>query len=126
MGAVTAKCKVCGQPALHGSFCSKRCYGISVQEKLTAGKGEPDLPPLNTDNIAMEGYIALVQAIVKKARSDFLLFPAGSYDRNKVEQFFLSDYFEVLTGLNGEEILKDLRKEYEERKRRKGKRRGSE
>jgi hypothetical protein len=67
-----------------------------------------------------QGAINLVQAIVKKAMQDFMATTPGSDARKEVEDFFLSDHFQALTGGDGSVVLKTLNEQYE-KKRKKGK-----
>lgn len=73
--------------------------------------------------IDTQGAFTLVEAIVDKAKHDFVTFKEGTYWHEDAKQFFLSAHFENLTGLNGEAILKELQPEYErkQQKKRKGK-----
>lgn len=126
MDTLITKCKVCGRPATYGNYCSKQCCGTDTQVKRASEQIEPDMPPLNGDNIATDGYVALVKAIVEQAKTDVVTQSPDSAFRIDAERFFQSSYFEVLTGLDGKTILHRLRREHIERKRRKEKRYGLE
>ena len=75
---------------------------------------------MRNKTINEQGAINLVQGIVDRAVKDFMVTKPGTYQRQEVEEFFLSDHFEMLTGTNGSGILEQLRKQYEE-KQKKGK-----
>lgn len=64
------------------------------------------------------GFENLVAGICRQAREDFIKYPPGSGRRISAERFFRSDYFAVLTGLDGEAILRDLAKKYNQKQRR--------
>lgn len=57
-----------------------------------------------------DGAQALLEAIVQQAMIDFHASQPFSTERQEVERFFRSSYFEDLTGLNGRAILKKLTK----------------
>lgn len=61
--------------------------------------------PLDPDGAQM-----LVEGIVQQAMIDFRSSHPFSTERQEVERFFRSSYFESLTGLNGRTILKKLAK----------------
>lgn len=61
--------------------------------------------PLDPDGARM-----LVEGIVQQAVIDFQSSQPFSTERQEVERFFRSSYFESLTGLNGRAILKKLTK----------------
>ena len=69
--------------------------------------------------MSSEGFFHLVSAIVSQAKADVLLNSPESFVRQDAERFFLSDYFETLTGLDGFEILCKLQDIYEEKQRKK-------
>ena len=75
---------------------------------------------MSIKTIHEQGAINLVEGIVDRAVKDFMVTTPDSEARKEVERFFLSDYFEALTGLNGSEFLEQLRKRYNE-KHKKGK-----
>lgn len=47
------------------------------------------------------GAANLVEAIVRRAAVDYLKTKPGGESEKEIEGFFLSDYFETLTGKNG-------------------------
>ena len=57
------------------------------------------------------GVFNLVQAIVKQAAKDYRVVrhEKESYEKNKLEKFFLSKWFSDLTGLDGEMVLGRLK-----------------
>lgn len=59
-----------------------------------------------------KGVEYLVQAILEQASRDFFDSKPGSESRKEVERFFLSDHFAILTGLEGQVVLKRLQAEY--------------
>lgn len=64
------------------------------------------------------GYENLANAIVAQAVDDYRRLLRGKRVQNKVtkkdcEKFFLSQWFESLTQVDGKKILKRLQKEYE-------------
>lgn len=61
--------------------------------------------PLDPDGVQM-----LVTGIVQQAVIDFHSSRPFSTERQEVERFFRSNYFDWLTGLNGRAILKKLTK----------------
>lgn len=50
----------------------------------------------------------LIQVIVDRAATDYLHAPEESGMRQDAEKFFLSEWFECLTGFDGRTGLKDL------------------
>ena len=68
------------------------------------------------------GVQNLVRAIVSRAKRDFMSSPPGSVMHEETKQFFLSDYFTSLTGLQGEPILRDLQAAYDEKRQKKHRR----
>jgi len=62
--------------------------------------------------ICDQGAINLAEAIVDRAVKDFMNSKPGSKEREEIEEFFLSDYFELITGANGSAFLKKLQDEY--------------
>ena len=78
---------------------------------------------MSSRTIHEQGAIKLVQAIVERAVKDYMVTKPGSYERKEVEDFFLSDYFEALTGSDGSVMLEQLQNRYNEKqkKARKGK-----
>lgn len=65
-----------------------------------------------------KGFENLVAGICRQASEDYMKHPPGSIARVGVERFFRSDYFAVLTQLDGEAILRDLAKAYNHKTRR--------
>lgn len=116
------KCQECGKQmefklgAYIKPFCSKRCSDIHREKMYNAPDNGPAMPPLKVESITDEGYIALVKAIVARACHDVTHFKPGTQIRIQAEKFFESDHFANLTGLDGEAILRDLRKKAEKRK----------
>lgn len=72
---------------------------------------------VSTKTINEQGAINLVQAIVDRAVNDFMVTKPGSDARKEIENFFLSDYFESLTGSDGSVMLKQLQKRYNEKQK---------
>ena len=54
------------------------------------------------------GYTQLWIAVINQAVNDYRNYPKM---RSEVARFFKSDYFEKMTGVNGEVILNRLKKE---------------
>ena len=75
---------------------------------------------MNTRTINDEGAIRLVEAIVDRTVTDFMVTTTGNDSRRNIEREILSDHFEALTGLKGSELLKKLNEKYD-KKHRKGK-----
>ncbi len=69
----------------------------------------------------MNGYIELANAIIAQAAKDYRtalnqlsLNPndkAAQREKKSIERFFHSDWFSILTDLNGELLLKKLKEE---------------
>ena len=67
----------------------------------------------------MNGYIELAKAIIAQAAKDYRaalnqlsLNPndkVAQRERNSIERFFRSDFFSILTNLNGEVLLAKLK-----------------
>lgn len=77
---------------------------------------------MSIKTINEQGAINLVRAIVNQAAKDFMHTTPDSDARKLIEWFFLSDYFEMLTGSSGIALLSHLRRRYNEKqKTRKGK-----
>ena len=57
------------------------------------------------------GIFNLVQAIVKQAAKDYrdVRYKDESYEKEKLEEFFLSKWFNDITGLDGEMVLGRLK-----------------
>lgn len=77
---------------------------------------------MNLERVERENLDALVRAIVKQAAYDWRQAMAvlkrepdcgqAEIKRIECERFFLSDYFHMLTGLDGTMVLNRLRKEF--------------
>jgi len=106
-------CKGCGKPmearSRHDArhFCSKKCYGQYLHNKK-----EVEYTPSGRRYVHPQGFDNLVSAICAQARHDYLKHPPGHYMRMDAEMFFKSDYFAVLTQLDGHAILRDLMRIY--------------
>lgn len=115
------KCQECGQRMVFKAgvkirqFCSKECSDAFHEKEYNHPSTGPVMPHLKAEDITDEGYIALVKAIVARASHDVTHFKPGTRVRVEAEQFFESDYFTALTGLDGAAILRELHREYEER-----------
>mgnify|MGYP003292675617 CR=1 FL=1 len=94
-------------------FCSKQCSEAFKEKEYNHPSNGPVMPHLKAENITDEGYIALVKALVSRTSLDVTHFKPGTRARMDAEQFFESDYFTALTGLDGEPILRKLHEEYE-------------
>lgn len=101
-------------------FCGKVCYGRFLNRKRE--REVDDVPMPRLIDIHPDGYDALVCAIIRQAREDVLKYSASNHIRQDAEDFFLSEYFEQLTDLDGFEILYKLTEIYNERQRQKVKR----
>lgn len=66
-----------------------------------------------------DGAQWLIQAIVDRATKDYLYAPEASDVYWDAVRFFLSDWFECLTGLDGRATLKNLKTERAKKHRRK-------
>jgi len=115
-------CKNCGAPMFaekqldKRQFCSKRCFGAFLHMQ----RAKPYAGGQRIKDIHPEGYNALVRAIVSQAKSDVLTRKPESWIREDAENFFLSPYFETMTGLDGFEILYKLTQQYDEKQKKKG------
>lgn len=69
-----------------------------------------------------DGAQWLIQAIVDRAVQDYMHAPEESGLRQDATQFFLSEWFEQLTGFDGKTALKRLKAEYD---RKHGKKKGA-
>lgn len=113
---VNRKCKECGKlmtfklAADARQFCSKACFYANRKKQLNAPGNGPAMPPLKAEDITDDGYIAIVKAIVSRASRDVTNFKPGTQARIQAEKFFESEYFNVLTGLDGQAVLSGLRK----------------
>lgn len=116
------KCQECGKWMYfrlgvgYKPFCSKRCSDIHKEKMYNHPDNGPAMPRLKVENITDEGYIALVKAIVARASHDVTKFKPGTQVRIQAEKFFESEHFSNLTGLDGEAILRDLRKKADKKK----------
>lgn len=116
------KCLECGEPmyfrvGVHiRQFCCKECSDKFKEKQYNSPETGPLMPHLKAENITDEGYVSLVKAIVARASHDVTHFKPGTRVRVEAENFFLSDHFNALTGLDGEAILRDLRKKAEKKK----------
>lgn len=120
-------CKMCGAPmvarTIHDrrSFCGKKCYGAFNRLKWDERKMSLlGLDQQRSKYIHPNGYNNLVRAIVRQAREDVMSHKPDNWIRQDAENFFLSDYFEQLTNLDGFEILYKLSQMYEEKHQKKG------
>ena len=75
---------------------------------------------MSIKTIDTEGAIRLVEAIVDKAKQDFITFKEGTEWHEDAKHFFLSEHFYKMTGLNGEKIIRDLMPLYEQKQKKKG------
>ena len=77
-------------------------------------KAMEKMPPtkLNPETMDEEGCMRLVKAICAQAANDYraVRHRERSIVKEEIESFFLSDYFEQLTGLDGGMILERLKK----------------
>lgn len=64
-------------------------------------------------DIDPQGAENLVQAIVNRAITDYMHAPESSGLRQDAAKFFLSEWFEQLTGFNGKDVLKKLQADYD-------------
>lgn len=103
------------------SFCGKKCYGafnrLKWDERKMSLLGQ-DQP--RSRYIHPNGYNNLVRAIVRQARDDVMSHKPDNWIRQDAENFFLSEYFEQLTNLDGFEILNKLSRMYEEEQQKNG------
>lgn len=72
-------------------------------------------------DIDPQGAEYLVAAIVGRAIQDFMHAPDSSGLRKDAAKFFLSPWFEQLTGFDGKPVLKQLKAEYDKKHPKKGK-----
>lgn len=94
------------------SFCSKQCYSMDREKRFASEDSGPPMPPLKVEDITDEGYIALMKAVVSRAGQDVSKYKPGTQIRVSAENFFRSDWFSALTGLDGKLILRELQEEY--------------
>ncbi|MDO5396886.1 MAG: hypothetical protein Q4G33_03055 [bacterium] len=64
-----------------------------------------------------ENYELLANAIVVQAAKDYMR-AKSQIVRNEVKNFFLSDWFSILTNMDGRRILKKLEKERQKKRHR--------
>lgn len=64
------------------------------------------------ENLNTDGCLELVKAIIHQAKRDFMRTKPGTSAREEVEDFFLSEHFEGLTGVDGKVVLPVLHQEY--------------
>ena len=55
-----------------------------------------------------DGYMQLWIAVIRRAVNDYRNYPLM---RSEVARFLKSDYFERMTGVNGQEVLDRIKKE---------------
>lgn len=99
-------------------YCSNLCENMSKEMKLAREDSGPPMKPLTAKDITDDGFVALVEAIVERASHDVTHFSPGTEYRTSAENFFKSEFFAALSGLEGEPILRDLQEEYNKRNRR--------
>lgn len=63
------------------------------------------------------GYTALANAIIEKAVKEYRSAYATPQSRNVLKRFFLSDWFAVLTELDGRVLIFRLEQEIENKKK---------
>ena len=68
-----------------------------------------------------QGAEYLVQAIVDRAIQDYMHATESSGLRTDAAKFFLSPWFEQLTGFSGKDVLKKLQADYDLKHQKKGK-----
>ena len=117
------KCHECGKQMFFKveqpikPFCCKECSDKWHERDYNDPKNGPVMPRLKKENITDEGYVAIVKAIIGRAGRDVSNFKPGTRCRVLAEEFFRTEYFAALTGLDGEAVLRDLQKSHKERKR---------
>ena len=117
------KCHECGKQLLFKGdqqikpFCCKECSDKWHERDYNAPENGPVMPRLKKEDITDEGYLALVKAIIGRAGQDVMHFKPGTQVRANAENFFRTEYFAALTGLDGEAVLRDLREAHKERKK---------
>ena len=70
---------------------------------------------MKAEDLNTDGCLALVKAIIDRAKHDFMRTTPGTDARKQLEKFFLSEHFEGLTGFEGKSTLIRLRKEYDKK-----------
>lgn len=122
------RCKLCGKRMVVKykyevrKFCCEEHYHMWLnlpRREKTATCEREDQPTFR--DMSYDGFITLVAAIVDRASTDVLLYNSGTQHRETAERFFRSDYFGLLTGLDGKPILQALLAERRERMRKKHK-----
>lgn len=120
------KCGMCGAPIVYQyqwqskRFCGKKCLGQFLHQKRDREVCDWKQP--RSRYIHPDGYSNLVCAIVKQAKDDVMSYAPTNPIRQDAEDFFLSEFFEALTNLDGFEILDRLTQKYDERQRKKSER----
>lgn len=117
-------CKGCGKRVVVRlksdvtAYCGNECLTRNRSKHCKhIDYGERSENPVR--DIHPTGYDNLVQAICQRAADDVLNFRPGNWLRKDAEHFFLSGYFDQLTGLDGFEVLYKLSQIYEENQRKK-------
>ena len=118
------QCKMCGATITTEKahniriFCSRQCQGAFLQLKSVERDKLQNVPRMGKlVDINEDGGGYLVGAIVKQASRDYVKLPVSSAQHISAKNFFCSDYFERLTGLDGGEMLAKLEEERRERHR---------
>ena len=102
-------------------FCSRECFNLAREQDYASEDSGPPMKQLTAEDMTDDGFIALVEAIVARASTDVKTLAPGTVVRTDAENFFLSDYFSALTGLDGDTVLSNLQDEYERiRKKKRG------
>lgn len=122
------QCKMCGKRMTARlkceirTFCSKECYGAFLHQDKGMRSGTwDDMDGIDLRSLTDDCFIDLIAAIVAQASSDVLHYSSNSEHRITAEKFFLSSYFEMLTGFDGRPFLAMLHAERRERMRKKSK-----
>lgn len=105
---------------ISGNTKSCGCLAKEVNPVFAKKIKQPKEPQEKIE-ICDQGAANLIKAIIKQASNDVLHLPPSSHTREEAIQFFKSDYFKNLTGLEGEPILKHLLEEYERKHQKKHK-----
>lgn len=79
---------------------------------------------MKAEDLSTEGCLNLVAGICTRAKWDYMRSKPGSPAQKDVERFLLSGTFDKLTGMNGQQVLCHLRREYR-KKHAKGKKRNA-
>lgn len=118
----TRKCKMCGEMMYFRpgdrwrDFCCKECSEKYHAQEYNAEWNGPVMPPLDASRISDEGYLALVNAIVSRARHDVTKYKPDTQIHKDAKQFFESEYFSNLTGLDGQSVLRGLLRQCKKKK----------